>query len=80
MELSKYEDMLAAQDGKCFLCRRPASGGLRATARLHVDHDHQGGQIRQLLCNGCNRGLGYLNDDPALLRAAADYIESFRRT
>lgn len=75
----RYEAMLAEQDGKCALCGAvPAPGGIKAAARLHVDHDHASGAVRSLLCNGCNRGLGYLKDSPELLRAAADYIERHR--
>lgn len=79
MDIDTYERMLAEQDGKCFLCgRTPEPGGRKAASRLHVDHDHRTGRIRRLLCHVCNRGLGYLQDDPDLLRAAADYIESWR--
>lgn len=47
---------------------------------LAVDHDHETGCLRGLLCEGCNRGIGLLRDDPDLLRRAADYIERFRGT
>jgi hypothetical protein len=71
--------MLAAQDGRCVLCGAvPSPDGVKAAARLHIDHDHTSGKVRSLLCNGCNRGLGYLQDDPDLLRRAADYIEQHR--
>lgn len=75
----EYQLMLAAQDSKCSLCGFvPPPGGVKAASRLHVDHDHETGRVRSLLCNGCNRGLGYLQDSPELLRAAADYIERHR--
>ncbi len=75
----QYRAMLAEQDGKCALCGHvPAPGAVKAASRLHVDHDHVTGAVRRLLCNGCNRGLGYLQDSPSLLRAAADYIERHR--
>jgi hypothetical protein len=42
---------------------------------LHVDHCHQTGHVRALLCTGCNSGLGAFRDSPERLREAAAYIE-----
>lgn len=68
-----YEAMLAAQGGVCAIC-----GGVDAKGRrLSVDHDHESGVVRALLCGGCNVALGFMRDDPTLLRAAADYLERF---
>jgi len=70
---------LEAQGGACMICGRPPKpDGVRAAAQLHQDHDHKTGVTRDLLCNSCNQGIGYLKDDPALLRAAADYIDRHR--
>jgi hypothetical protein len=74
-----YDRMLAAQGGVCALCGKPPNpNGIRAASRLHADHDHETGAVRALLCSTCNAGLGALRDDPALLRAAAEYIERHR--
>lgn len=54
----------------CGLCGRP-----RRKRRLVVDHCHRTGINRGVICSSCNAGLGQFQDDPAVLRQAADYIE-----
>ena len=71
VSLYDYAAMLAAQDGKCAICRcRP---GKRA---FDVDHDHLTKRVRGLLCTSCNRMLGHAGDDPGRLRAGADYLSA----
>lgn len=69
-----YLALVERQRGRCAICGvvKCASG---RSPRLHLDHDHATGAIRGLLCNKCNSAIGYLNDDPARLRRAADYLE-----
>jgi len=77
----EYQEMLARQGGLCAICKNAANPqGIRAASRLHIDHDHLTQVVRDLLCNSCNNGLGRFRDNPALLRAAADYIERHRAT
>jgi hypothetical protein len=63
--------MLDKQNGMCAICQTAPAA--------HVDHDHETGAVRALLCFNCNGGLGQFRDDPAVLRAAADYVEEHQR-
>ena len=78
----QWNQMLADQGGACAACGTTEPGG---KGTWHVDHDHRccpatgkscGECVRGLLCQGCNRGMGYLNDDPDRLLAAAAYLLS----
>jgi hypothetical protein len=71
--IDDYRDMLATQDGKCAIC-----GGEPFGRRLDVDHDHESGRVRGLLCSKCNSGIGSLNDDPDLIDKAAAYLRRVR--
>lgn len=66
-----YDRMLATQGGGCAVCGNPPP----ADKALHVDHDHETGKVRGLLCDLCNRGLGYFSDSADRLRDAADYLD-----
>ena len=70
LSVDEYEAMLSAQNGVCKICQKPQEG-----KALAIDHDHKTGKVRGLLCETCNRGIGCLQDDPALLRSAISYIE-----
>lgn len=72
--VEQYDERLAQQDGGCAICGRP-DGGQRERP-LYVDHDHATGAVRGLLCAKCNSALGYLDDDPNRLLAAAAYLLS----
>jgi hypothetical protein len=63
-----------AHDGRCDICRSTEPGS-RRISRLHVDHSHQTGEVRGLLCAACNQGIAKFRDDPAILRRAAAYVE-----
>ena len=68
----EYDDMLEAQGGGCAICgKTPEAEG----RRLSVDHDHETGRVRGLLCNLCNRGLGHFTHDLGLLYSAISYLE-----
>lgn len=79
VSLEWYNDRLASQNGVCFICAREETATHQKTGlprMMAVDHCHTHGHVRALLCSKCNTGLGSFRDDPALLRAAADYLEN----
>lgn len=72
IELKDYDLMLEAQGGGCQICK---STDPKGQGRFHVDHNHETGEVRGLLCSHCNTGLGMFKDSPALLISAAAYLE-----
>lgn len=72
LSTEQYEAMLVVQNRCCALCPQPDL----PAKRLAVDHDHKTGKIRALLCDRCNRGIGFFDEDPTRLRIAADYLEA----
>lgn len=66
---AEYAALLAKQDGKCAIC-----GICPEAKRLSIDHDHETGAVRGLLCNNCNFAIGLLRDSPALVSRAALYL------
>jgi hypothetical protein len=72
MTIERYDAMLGAQGGGCFICGRPP----RDDISLHVDHDHSTGKVRGILCFCCNNALADFQDDPSLLQKAASYVST----
>ena len=70
LTLEQYHDLLNKQGGACAIC-----GCETDTRALDIDHHHGTGEVRGLLCNTCNRGLGLFKDDVAVLRSAITYLE-----
>ena len=56
----QYEEMLEAQGGRCACCGTDTPGG---HGGFHVDHCHDTGEVRGLLCHGCNTAIGALGDN-----------------
>lgn len=72
MTPSDYDLMLESQGGACAICRKPPKPG----TRLHVDHCHETGRVRGLLCFRCNFGLSFFHDDPETLARASSHVAS----
>ena len=71
---SQYEEMLVKQNSACAVCKATETG-IERTTRFSIDHFHKTGNVRGLLCNWCNQGLGMFKDDIELLKKAIDYLE-----
>ena len=69
--LKEYDEMLAKQNNLCLICGSDYPG---KQGRFVVDHNHTTGEVRGLLCNQCNVGLGALKDSPSLLLKAAQFL------
>lgn len=74
---AQYDEMVQTQGGRCAICGSSTSGR-KGSARLLIDHCHQTGKIRGLLCFFCNTMLGNAKDSPDRLRVAAEYLEMRR--
>jgi hypothetical protein len=68
--VNQYLDILSSQNGVCKICYKKC----KTKSRLSVDHDHNTGRVRGLLCNRCNRALGMFEDDTELLLSAVAYL------
>ncbi len=75
----EYRALLAQQDFRCAVCRHELVDAVAQSAldAPNVDHCHDSGQIRGILCHPCNLGIGHLKNDPDRLRAAAIYLENY---
>lgn len=72
LEHDEYERMVEAQAGRCAVCQRPTF--------LVVDHDHEDGHVRGLLCRGCNVAIGFIRDDPEVADLMAMYLRRDRES
>ena len=72
----EYDRIWEYQNGLCAICHRPSTtlsrwGGYKS---LSVDHCHSTGKVRGLLCDSCNRGVGFFKDNEELLFSAIEYL------
>lgn len=74
--IDQYNEMFNSQQGKCAICGTHQSN---LSKRLSVDHDHQTGEIRELLCNFCNTSLGNFKEDIDLIKKAISYLEKHKK-
>jgi hypothetical protein len=77
--LNEYNEMLEKQNGKCAICGTTETKG-RKSGRgggadvFAVDHCHDTGDVRGLLCHSCNRAMGLLGDNTHILQSMIEYL------
>lgn len=76
IDLKQYQRMFAAQNGICAICECEETATRNGKALwLSVDHDHENGEVRSLLCKVCNTGLGAFSDKTETMEKAIAYIK-----
>lgn len=78
LTLTQYRFLLRSQKRKCFICGYVSKVDLKNPKHcmdLQVDHCHDTGKVRGLLCVRCNMGLGYFKDNTERLKKAVEYLE-----
>ncbi len=73
LTVEQYDAMLMEQNYVCAICNKSEKSSTRGV--LFIDHDHKTGKVRGLLCDTCNRGLGYFYDNTSFLRNAIEYLK-----
>lgn len=69
--LDQYNQMFEEQEGKCAICGKHQS---ELKFALAVDHNHDTGEVRGLLCRKCNTGIGLFDDNKSLIHNALTYL------
>jgi hypothetical protein len=76
MTQREYSDLLCKQHDRCRIChQKPRDESVGKKRHLGIDHNHATGEIRGLLCDRCNKVLGFVREDQALLRRAVLYLK-----
>ena len=73
-----YDKMYIDQKGVCLLCNEEGFSmhkNSKDSVKLVVDHDHNTGRVRGLLCHNCNRGLGLFKDDVVRITKVLEYLK-----
>lgn len=79
----KYTELLVMQENRCAICGNEETAVHKKTKKIQklaVDHCHKTGEIRSLLCQDCNRGIGLFHEDVSRLKNAIDYLMKFQQS
>lgn len=78
----EYDELFIQQNGVCLICFKNETSHHQngKVKRLAVDHCHETGKVRGLLCNRCNTAIGLLQNNPVLAQKASDYLIKHQNT
>lgn len=74
LSVTDYNNMLLSQGGSCPICERHQK---ELDKPLVVDHDHNTGKVRKLLCNNCNVAIGLIEDNVRIANSLVQYLEQY---
>lgn len=75
--LEWYNERFAEQNGVCAICERPETAVIKGKViAMAVDHCHDTGKVRALLCRSCNNAIGAFEHDPTFLQKAIEYLDT----
>lgn len=72
---AEFNELWSVQSGQCAICSVELLPRGRQPNAVAVDHNHDTGAVRGLLCQACNRGIGLFYDSPSILQSAVKYLE-----
>lgn len=70
--IQEYYEILESQNNVCAIC-----GGVDKNKRLSIDHNHETGEMRGLLCFHCNAGIGHLRESVKNMKKAIEYLDTY---
>ena len=70
--IDEVHENLKRQEGQCYICKKDIS------ETFHIDHNHDTGKVRGLLCSNCNTGIGLLGEDLDALKRAIRYLQEHK--
>jgi DNA-directed RNA polymerase subunit RPC12/RpoP len=78
ISMVEFTTLLISQEYKCAICAKRLSGKVNSgDLKAYVDHNHETGTVRGILCVYCNSLIGYCREDRIVLHLAIDYLKKF---
>jgi hypothetical protein len=74
----QFLSLIERQNGRCRICQFVFELDSDKTKMPYVDHNHDNGQVRALLCHHCNLVIGHAKENPLIIQSAIDYLERNR--